>query len=551
MTNHFKLQHSFTFKPVNSYWLTVMVSVIFAVVFNLRIEIAYIGSFPIIDFSRAVEAAAFLLFVFSLILIFFSIFSFPYLQKAAFITFFLTSASALYFSLRFNILFDESMLNNALETDFNEANDLLNRSFWLMFTLLGLLPSYIIFKLPLVYPKFWRNILVNLLSIIVAGAVIFITIAPYYAEFSSFVRNNNTKLSNSLLPYAPIHSMVKIIRRANATTSTDKKQIDSSAHINEVMTRNRQKPLALIVILGETARASSFERINQQLSGREGFLSAEANLVYFDNVSSCGTNTAASLPCMFSTYGKSDYQRSFKRKFENIAELIQRVGYRVTWRNNNSGCKGLCGQLINDPINHSNSADYTAYDHFFDEALVADLSKRVASSKKDQVFFLHQMGSHGPAYFKRTPENYQLLKPACGSKDFGKCTQQQIINAYDNSIIYTNHVIAKAIDELKKLQDDYDTALVYLSDHGESTGEGGYYLHGIPYFMAPEEQTHVPMLIWLSEGFRQYQKIDVNCLESNKSQSLSHDHFSHTLLGLLDIVTNDYIDSLDILYRCK
>jgi len=526
-------------------------SVIFTIVFNLRIEITYLSSYPINDFFSAVEATAFLLFIFSLLFILFSLFSFPYLQKIMFIIFLLASAPALYFSLRFNVLFDESMLNNALETDYNEASDLLSASFWWMFILLAILPSYIIFKLPLVYPKLWRNALTNLLSIGVAGLIIYLSITPFYAEFSSFVRNNNTKLSNSLLPYAPIHSMYEIIDRANTVPSIDKKVIDSDAHINPQASRHREKPLALIVIIGETARASSFKELSQQLSGREGFLSPETNLVYFDNVSSCGTNTAASLPCMFSTYTKSDYQRSFKGKFENVAELIQRVGYQVTWRNNNSGCKGLCGQLNNDPVDASNSSEYFAYDHFYDEALVSDLSTRVASSTKDQVIFLHQLGSHGPAYFKRAPKAYKLLQPACESEDFGKCTQQQIKNAYENSIVYTNHVIATAIDELRQLQNDYDTALIYLSDHGESTGEGGYYLHGIPYFMAPKEQTHVPMLMWFSDGFLRDRQIDMNCVKSKKALPFSHDYFSHTLLGLLDIVTSDYSNSLDILYRCK
>ncbi len=464
-----------------------------------------------------------------------------------------SSVPAFYFSLQFNTLFDESMLNNALETDAKEAADLLRGAYWVMLLLLAVIPSAIIYKYPVNYPNIYRSFLKNSLSILIAVVLLIGAIAPFYAKFSSFVRNNNTVLKNSLLPYAPLHALYSTLKLRYFHSGAVVKQIDLNAK-RKILTSNQseqRKPIALVVIVGETARESSFTPLLKRLSNSEGYIKPSHNFIYFNNFWSCGTNTAASLPCMFSTFGKDQYKRSYNREYENVAETINRVGYQVTWRNNNSGCKGLCKELFKDPINKSNSAQFSAFGHYYDDALVVDLEQRIASSSQDQVIFLHQLGSHGPAYFKRVPKEYKLEQPACESQDFSQCSQQEIVNAYNNTIVYTNHVIANAISKLKKLTDQYDTALIYLSDHGESTGEGGYYLHGIPYFMAPEEQIHIPMLFWISDGFAEQKGINLSCLQNKSADKLSHDNFSHSLLGLLDIETHFYRKSEDIIDSCR
>jgi len=465
----------------------------------------------------------------------------------------LSSVPAFYFSLQFNTLFDESMLNNALETDAKEAADLLGAAYWTLLVFLAIIPSVIIYKYPVHYPSFFRSLLNNALSILIAVILLVGSIAPFYAKFSSFVRNNNTVLKNSLLPYAPLHALYRTLQLRYFHSKPVIKQFDLNAK-RKGLTGNQsepRKPLVLVVMVGETARERSFTPLLQGLYKTKGYLKQSDNFIYFNNVWSCGTNTAASLPCMFSTFGKDQYKRRYNREFENVAELINRVGYQVTWRNNNSGCKGLCKELNKDPINESNSAQFSTHGHFFDEALVNDLEQKIALSDQDQVLFLHQLGSHGPAYFERVPQQYKLEQPACESKDFSKCSQQEIVNAYNNTILYTNHVIATGIAKLKNLAKDYDSALIYLSDHGESTGEGGYYLHGIPYFMAPEEQIHIPMLLWISDGFAARKGIELSCLRKKSTEKLSHDNFSHTLIGLLDIETSYYQKNEDITAGCR
>jgi lipid A ethanolaminephosphotransferase len=115
---------------------------------------------------------------------------------------------------------------------------------------------------------------------------------------------------------------------------------------------------------------------------------------------------------------------------------------------------------------------------------------------------MHQMGSHGPAYSQRTPAAFKKFMPECTSSHLPDCSSEQLRNAYDNTIAYTDHVLGSAISWLRQ-RTDYDGALLYVADHGESLGENNLYLHGLPYSIAPDVQKHVPWVTWLSPGFEQ------------------------------------------------
>ena len=163
---------------------------------------------------------------------------------------------------------------------------------------------------------------------------------------------------------------------------------------------------------------------------------------------------------------------------------------------------------------------------------------------------LHQLGNHGPSYYQRYPTAYEHFVPACENADLAKCTRETITNSYDNAILYTDNVLGQVIDTLER-EHDYATAMVYLSDHGESLGEKGLYLHGIPYAIAPNEQTHVPMIWWLSTSFSQQQGFDTECLRHRANQAASHDNLFHSVLGLLGVVTNVYQQEADISQACR
>ena len=167
------------------------------------------------------------------------------------------------------------------------------------------------------------------------------------------------------------------------------------------------------------------------------------------------------------------------------------------------------------------------------------------------MLVLHTLGNHGPAYFRRYPEAFRRFTPTCDDEDLSKCSREQIANSYDNALLYTDHVLARGIDLLEALAPRYDTALLYVSDHGESLGENGLYLHGLPYSIAPQEQTRVPMVMWLSPGFAARTALDAACLRTAAQRPATHDNLFHTVLGLLDVRTTIRDDTLDLTAACR
>ena len=180
--------------------------------------------------------------------------------------------------------------------------------------------------------------------------------------------------------------------------------------------------------------------------------------------------------------------------------------------------------------------------------LDAEIAKLPAERRaKGVVVVLHQMGSHGPAYFKRSPPAQKIFQPECSSNTLQDCQRQSLLNAYDNSIVYTDFVLNAAIAWLQSHAATARGALLYVSDHSESLGENNLYLHGLPYAVAPEYQKHVPWIAWQAPDFG----ISAICLQARKNQALSHDHLFHTVLGLMDVRTVLYQAAWDAYAACS
>ena len=187
--------------------------------------------------------------------------------------------------------------------------------------------------------------------------------------------------------------------------------------------------------------------------------------------------------------------------------------------------------------------------------LKQDVENQTSSGKNslnNQMIALHTMGSHGPTYWKRYPENMQRFSPACSRSDIENCTDEEIVNVYDNTLAYTDYILAETIKVLQQYQDKYNVSLVYLSDHGESLGENGMYLHGTPYAFAPKEQTHIPWFMWLPQDYTQAKGMDRQCLVNlAQTGTFSHDNLFHSLLGLYGVATSVHDPKLDITTACK
>jgi lipid A ethanolaminephosphotransferase len=244
---------------------------------------------------------------------------------------------------------------------------------------------------------------------------------------------------------------------------------------------------------------------------------------------------------MFSALGRDAYGARDHDQ-ENLLDLVQRAGMAVLWIDNQAGCKGLC-----DRVPH---VDTCTGDDCLDETMLSGLDARIAAlpegaRARGVLLVLHQMGSHGPAYFKRSPPDRKPFLPECTTNVLQQCDRAALINGYDNSIAYTDHVLAQTIAWLQRQRSQYETTLLYVSDHGESLGENNLYLHGLPYAVAPVEQKHVPMILWPADG------PNAGCLRERLAVPLSHDNLFHTALGVLGIAAREYRAGLDALEPCR
>jgi lipid A ethanolaminephosphotransferase len=410
----------------------------------------------------------------------------------------------------------------------------------------GLLPAFIITRLKvkpgsLVSELRARGIALTLI-------VLLASISSYLAYKNIvFVFRENRQLTFIINPIYPILSLKRYYDQQA------KKEVPFNYVFNdatkEMAVSHKTKKSVFVLVVGETARASNFH-INGYARNTTPLIEKE-NVISLDNVFSCGTATAISVPCLFSHLEHDNYDDFRAKNSENLLDAFKRSGLDVLWRDNNSGCKGVCQRVTSENMHHLDLDDYCSEDGCFDEVLLHDLQDHIDSLKSDGIIVLHQQGSHGPAYYKRYPDNFAVFEPACDKANVQDCSYNEIVNAYDNTILYTDYFLSKVIQLLKINAKVYDTAMLYVSDHGESLGENGVYLHGLPYFLAPKDQVHVPLYIWLSDEFSKNTQVDIPCLKQKQHDRYSHDNIVHSLLGVMGVKTRAYKIENDIFSSCK
>ncbi|HEV7632283.1 MAG TPA: sulfatase-like hydrolase/transferase, partial [Steroidobacteraceae bacterium] len=315
-----------------------------------------------------------------------------------------------------------------------------------------------------------------------------------------------------------------------------------------------KRPLVVFLVVGETARAANF-----QLGGYSRHtnprLQAIPDLIYYPKASACGTSTAVSLPCIFSHLGRQSFDSAGKMNYANLVDMLASADIDVEWRDNNSGCKGVCARVpVLDYFRDGSSwrtPQQCSHAHCYDEVMLLDLPERLRNLQRDTVIVFHQNGSHGPAYGERYPQQFEVFKPACHSAQIDSCSREELVNAYDNSILYTDYNLAQQIDLLRQAADHIDGALLFASDHGESLGEQGVYLHGMPYSFAPAQQKEVPFLLWMSPGIEKRLGLAAGCLSQHREEAVSHDNMFHTVLGLMAASNGVYDRHLDLLSPCR
>lgn len=466
----------------------------------------------------------------------------PRAAKPAVVLLLILSAVTASFVERYGIVIDRGMIRNVLQTDWREASDLIHGTLLLDTLLRGLLPAALVLGLRIEFAR-WRAAAVSIgLHALLLGALAATAFALFYADYAAAARNHR-ELRHLLTPtnvFNGLYGLWKEQRQA----STVLEQIGKDARRDPAAIKAR--PLVVVLVVGETARAANFSLggyprpTNEALAGKQ--------VVYFRNVTSCGTDTAISLPCMFSDLGRERFSLSAAASRENVLDVLKRAGVKVRWIENNSGCKGVCARV--DTLDLSSTQDPALCDgrECLDGVLVRGLDQTIAGAATgDNLVVLHMKGSHGPAYYRRYPNSSRRFTPTCDTREIQRCSLEALRNTYDNGIAYTSEVLAQVIDMLAAHSGRIDSTLLYVSDHGESLGEQNVYLHGMPLLLAPREQTHVPMIAWLSPGASQRMSIDSAALHQAATLRWSHDNLGSTLLGLFEVRTSAYLPGQDIL----
>ena len=465
----------------------------------------------------------------------------------------LSAAVGAYFMLTYGVVIDRTMMVNVLLTDTREARELLSWRLLGALLLLGVLPLALLWRTPLRWATPLRQAGHNAILLVAACALLAGAGGLFFQDLSATMRNH-TQLRYLINPLNSFYAIAIMGRKPIQRSGVAVAPLGEDANLPALAAGAR--PPLVIMVLGETARADHL--------GLNGYARdttprlAQENVVSLRNVWSCGTNTAASVPCMFSNLGREAFENR-QTNTEGLVDVLQRAGLAVLWLDNQpGGCKGVCDRVpkVDYKQLQANGADLCADDECFDEVMLRGLDERIAQLPAERrargvVVFMHQMGSHGPAYYKRTPAGFKKFMPECTTNALQQCPREQVVNAFDNTILYNDHFLASAIDWLKQRDNQWAPAMVYLSDHGESLGENNLYLHGLPYRFAPDVQKHVPWIFWLSPTFEQQSGVKLDFLARQQGEKLSHDHYFHSTLGLLGVQTQVHDPARDVFTSCR
>ncbi|MGE8232076.1 MAG: phosphoethanolamine transferase [Stenotrophomonas sp.] len=520
--------------------LILLASVFFALVCNTLFWRSAIATNP----NSILFAVSLFALLVSVHAILFGLLVWRWNAKVVLTVLFITTAFATHYMNSYNVYLDADMLRNVLATDHKESRELMTPALLLPLLGYGLLPTLLLWRVRLRKRSWSRTLLWRiafLLGVIVAGGA---GTMLSFQNISALMRNHREvrylatpvnyliALKQNLASASPMQKQPKL------PLGTDAKALPRAAG---------SKPRLLVLVVGETVRAQNW--------GLNGYARqttpelAQTGVINFPDMHSCGTSTEVSLPCMFSPFGRHDYDEKKIRAHQSLLHVLEHAGIATLWRDNQSGCKGVCEGLDIQRLDDATTPGLCADGRCMDEILLENLATQVRAKPGDRVLVLHQLGNHGPSYFQRYPAQFRQFAPTCDTADLGKCSREDIVNSYDNAIRYTDHFLTRTIATLRGM-DDYDTAMIYLSDHGESLGEKGLYLHGVPYAIAPEEQTRVPMVMWFSPGFTADRGLDMSCVRHRAAQRTDQDNLFPSVLGLMQVQTSVYDRSRDLFAPC-
>ena len=526
---------SFLRKKVKFYYFILLVSLFITFVYNLKfLKILYVNigfsSFASIYFFFAIIIA-----IISAISILLLIFGQKYALKPLAIFLIILSSILSFYNHQFGVTVDEQMIINTLQTDVKEAMDLMSVSFFIHIFFLGIIPSIIIYLIEIEYGSFKKDLLIRLSSVVSAFLIVAVITFANFKQVSFITRQNNT-LNQHI---TPLYTLTSTYRLAKLSLEGETKftKLGEDAKL----LKTGKKTIGIMVV-GETARADRFSLNGYQKE--TNYYLKNKGVFSFKNTISCGTATAYSVPCMFFLNGEKNYTQSKAKNQSNVLDVLSLAGVKTIWVNNNSSCKNVCTRI--ETLNIITNSGGEDKNTILDEKLLDTTNQILKNNKGDILIVLHTMGSHGPRYYKRFPEKFAKFKPFCNNDTPQNCSKGELNNAFDNTIVYTDYVLSKLIDILKEKK-EYNTFMFYASDHGESLGENGIYLHGLPKKIAPKEQTNFAMVLWLSEQIVKSQNINLSKIKNMANKELNHDYLPHTLLNLFKVQSSVYKKDLSLI----
>ena len=532
---------------LSSTWLIAVVSLYFTLALNYPFFAKALQISPLTGTSGDLYLYTMPLVMFLLLNAVFQILSAPFLHKILIPLLLIVSAAISYQEIFLHIYFNKEMLTNVLQTSFAESARLITPSYILWIIGLGIIPALFYLSIKVDYRIWYKEIAVRF-GLIAFSAVIVGAIGKgFYQDYSSFFRNHK-EVTHLLLPSNFIGAGISKYKSWRE---------ENMPYVTQDLVAKQEKPDAYrhftVLIVGEMTRAQNWGLNGYARQTTPKLAKRGEEIINFTHVSSCGTSTAHSVPCMFSTFDRVDYDAAKAARQDNLLDILQRAGVEIMWLDNDTGCKGVCDNVPNRDMTVLNLADYCRNGECLDNILLTKFDEILNQSTKDTILVLHTIGSHGPTYYERYTDAERLFTPTCDTNEINKCSDEQLVNTYDNTIVYVDQFIDQIINKLAP-RDDLESAVVYVSDHGESLGENGVYLHSTPYAIAPKEQTQVPMIMWFSKSFRQNEGIDFQCLQQNAANNAySHDNYFSTVFGLMDMshISDTYRKDMDILAACK
>ncbi|TPG29930.1 phosphoethanolamine--lipid A transferase EptA [Flavobacterium pectinovorum] len=445
--------------------------------------------------------------------VFFLIFSLSrYVGKFLLVLFFMINAIAVYFINTYSVIIDESMIGNTLNTNYEESSSFFSFKLVLYVILLGVIPSVYIIKAKIINVALKKILTISSLTLLFIVVLVFANASNWL-----WIDKNSKQLGGLAMPWSyTVNTSLFYIHKY--------KKNEKEILLPNAVIKDNQKSVVVLVI-GESARSQNFSLYGYK-KNTNPLLSKEQNLFHF-NATSCATYTTAGVKCILEPTNSDDL-------YEILPNYLYRNNVEVIWRTTNWGEPPVHIEKYQgrDVLKQNCKGEGCNYD----EVLLTGLKEQILASKKNKILIvLHTSTSHGPTYSKKYPPRFETFKPVCNSVELGKCSQTELLNAYDNTIVYTDYILYNVIEDLKQLK-EYKSTMIFVSDHGESLGEKNLYMHGVPISFAPKEQYEIPFIVWVSDKSEE--------LKPNKT--LTQNHVFHSVLKFLNIESPVYKEEMNI-----